>query len=77
MDLGVQLLWHQKLHQLLKCERTTVGRWYVSEHFHAFPLFFLEEPETVEESWKPRWVLYGFVVGAVQNQNPQDPQLLR
>ena len=39
MDLEVQLLWRQKLHQLLKCERTTVGRWNLSEHFHAFPLF--------------------------------------
>ena len=36
MDLGVQFLW-QMLHQLLKCERTTVGRWNASEHFHIFP----------------------------------------
>ena len=44
----------------------------ISIYFHAFP-FFLEESETVEESWKSRWVLYGFVVGAVHNQNPQEP----
>ena len=36
MDLRVQFLW-QMLHQLLKCERTTVGRWNLSEHFHIFP----------------------------------------
>ena len=49
----------------------------ISIYFHDFPCIsfvFLKDSESIEESWKSRWVLYGFVVGAVHNQ---DPQLLR
>jgi hypothetical protein len=48
----------------------------ISIYFHDFPCIsfvYLKDSESIEESWKSRWVLYGFVVGAVHNQDPQEP----